>query len=145
VAEHANEAIVEWVVTEVFNTGNLAMIDQVADADLCVHYPQAPAPLCGLEQVTRAFSQSRAAFPDAYFMIEDTIAAGDRVVNRWTGRATHTGAFWGNLPTGRLVTWTGVTIYRLVAGKIAEIWIHADALSLLQQLENDGIQSRSSV
>jgi steroid delta-isomerase-like uncharacterized protein len=145
VAEHANEALIEWLVTEVFNTGNLAVFDQVGARDLCVHYPQAGAPLCGLEQVKRAFSRSRVAFPDAYFMIEDTIAAGDRVVNRWTGRATHTGAFWGIPPTGRLMTLTGVTIYRFVAGKITEIWVHADALSLRQQLESEGTSGTRGV
>jgi predicted ester cyclase len=144
VAEQANEAIIEWMVTEVFNTGNLAVIDQVGARNLCVHYPQAGGPLCGLEQVKRAFSRSRAAFPDAYFMTEDTIASGDRVVTRWTGRATHTGTFWGISPTGRLVTWTGVTIYRLVTSKIVEIWIHADALHLLQQLENNHTPGKSN-
>jgi steroid delta-isomerase-like uncharacterized protein len=145
VTGYTNEAIIDWVVTEAFNTGNLAVIDQVGVRDLCVHYPQAGTPLCGLEQVKRAFSRFRAAFPDVYLMIEDTIAAGDRVVNQWTGRATHTGTFWSIPPTGRLVTWTGVTIYRLVAGKIAEIWIQADALDLLQQLESGRTPHRSSV
>jgi steroid delta-isomerase-like uncharacterized protein len=143
-AEHINESLIEWVVTEVFNTGNLVVIDQVGARDLCVHYPQAGEPLCGRDLVKRAFSRSRAAFPDAYFMIEDTIAAGDRVVTRWIGRATHTGAFWGIPPTGQMVTWTGVTIYRLVVGKIAEIWIHADALHLLQQLDDTRRPERGS-
>ena len=142
--EQTNEAIVRRVVDEAFNIGNLTMIDQVGAHELCVHYPQADAPLCGLEQVTSAFSRSRAAFPDAYFMIEDTITTGDRVVIRWTGRATHTGTFWGLPPTGRLVTWTGVTIYHLMAGKIIEIWIHGDALSLLRQLESAPRPNRSS-
>jgi predicted ester cyclase len=145
VAGHTNEAIIEWIVTEVFNTGNLAVIDQVGARDLCVYYPQAGAPLCGLEHVKRAFSRSRAAFPDAYFMTEDMLVSGDHVITRWTGRATHTGTFWGISPTGRLITWTGVTIYRLVAGQITEIWIHADALGLLQQLESGRTLGRGSV
>jgi steroid delta-isomerase-like uncharacterized protein len=142
-AGDANEAIIRRVVNEAFNTGNLAVIDQVGSENLCVYYPQANAPLCGLEQAKRAFSRSRAAFPDAHFLIEDSIAAGDRVVIRWTGRATHTGTFWGIPPTGRLVTWSGVTIHRFVAGKIVEVWIHADALRLLQQLESGATPSRS--
>ena len=99
----ANEAIIERITTEVFNTGKLAAIDQVAVHNLCVHYPQADKPLCGLEQIKHAFSHARAAFPDAYFMTEDTVAAGDRVVTRWTARATHIGVFWGIPPTGRQI------------------------------------------
>jgi len=145
VTAQSNEAIIRRLVNEAFNTGSLAVIDQVGAHDLCVHYPQAVAPLCGLEQVKRAFSRSRVAFSDAYFLIEDTIAAGGRVVIRWTGRATHTGTFWGIPPTGRPVIWTGDAIYRLVGGKIAEVWIHADALSLLQQLESGRTSGRSNM
>jgi steroid delta-isomerase-like uncharacterized protein len=135
VARYTNEAVIEWVMTEVFNTGKLAAIDQVAVQELCVHYPQASQPLCSREQVKQAFSRSRAAFPDVYFMTEDTIAAGDRVVTRWTARATHIGIFWGIPPTGRQILWIGATIYRFVAGKIVDFWIYADALQLLQQLD----------
>ncbi|NTU78154.1 MAG: ester cyclase [Chloroflexales bacterium] len=135
-ARHTNEAIIEWVMDEVFNTGKLAAIDQVAGQNLCVNYPQASEPLCGLEQVKHAFSRARAAFPDAYFMTEDTIVADDRVVTRWTMRATHIDVFWGIPPTARQILWTGVTIYRFVAGSIAEIWVYADALQLLQQLDS---------
>ncbi len=134
--EHGNEAIIEWVVAEVFNTGNLAVIDQVAAHDLCVHYPQAQAPICGLDEVKRAFSRARAAFPDAYFVIEDRMTAGNSVVIRWTGRATHTGMFWGIQATCTSVTWAGITSHRFAGGKIAEIWMYADALSLLQQLDD---------
>ncbi|NTU82292.1 MAG: ester cyclase [Chloroflexales bacterium] len=134
-ARPTNEAIIEWVMAEVFNTGKLAAMDQVAGQDLCVYYPQASEPLCGLEQVKHAFSRARAAFPDAYVMTEDTIVTGDRVVTRWTARGTHIGIFWGIQPTARQILWTGVTIYRFVAGTIAEIWVYADALQLLQQLD----------
>jgi steroid delta-isomerase-like uncharacterized protein len=135
VITQAHEASIEWLITEVFNTGKLAALDQVAMHDLCVYYPQASEPLCGLAQVKQAFSRARAAFPDAYVMTEDTIAAGDRVVTRWTARATHIGSFWGIPPSGRQILWTGATIYRFVAGKIVEIWMYADALQLLQQLD----------
>jgi steroid delta-isomerase-like uncharacterized protein len=135
VANHAHEANIEWLISEAFNTGKLAAIDQVAVHDLCVYYPQADEPLCGLEQVKHAFSRARAAFPDVYVMTEDTIAAGDRVVTRWTARGTHIGVFWGIPPSGRQILWTGTTIYRFVAGKLVEIWIYADTLQLLQQLD----------
>lgn len=141
--EHGNEALIEQVIAEVFNTGNMAVIDQVGAHDLCVHYPQADAPLCGLDEIKRAFSRARAAFPDAYFVIEDRITAGDRVVIRWTGRATHTGAFWGIQPTGCLVMWVGITLYQFIAGRVAEIWIYADAMSLRQQLDDTHTSLRS--
>lgn len=138
-----NKATVEWITAEVFNTGKLVMIEQVAVHDLCVHYPQASKPLCGLEQVKHSFSRARAAFADAYFMTEDTIAADDRVVTHWTGRATHIGSFWGVPPTGQQILWRGVTIYRFAADTIVEVWIYADILQLLQQLDPARAMSRS--
>jgi predicted ester cyclase len=138
-ANHAHKASIEWLITDVFNTGKVAALDQVAAHNLCVYYPQASEPLCGLAQVKQAFSRARAAFPDVYVMTEDTIAAGDRVVTRWTARATHIGLFWGIEPTARPILWTGATIYRFVADTIAEIWVYADALQLLQQLDSTRI------
>ena len=143
-AIQTNEAIIERAMNEVFNTGMLAAIDQVVAPDVCVHYPQADEPLCGREQVQHVFSHARAAFADAYFMTEETIATGDHVVTRWTGRATHSGIFWGIPPTGRQILWTGATIYRFVAGKIVEIWMYADALDVLQQLGSTSIPVRSN-
>lgn len=145
-ANHGHQASIERLVTEAFNTGKLAAFDQVAAHDLCVYYPQADEPLCGLEQVKHAFSVARSAFPDLYVMTEDTIAAGDRVVTRWTAWATHIGVFWGIPPSARQILWTGATLYRFVADKIVEIWMYADALQLLQQLDPPrcGQQERAS-
>ena len=56
------------------------------------------------------------------------------VAVRWTLRGTHEGSFLGIAPTGRAVTYTGISIFRLSCGKIVERWNKADALGLLQQL-----------
>ena len=37
----------------------------------------------------------RTAFPDLHCTLEDMIAEGDKVVLRWSGRATHQGDFVG--------------------------------------------------
>jgi predicted ester cyclase len=50
---------------------------------------------------------------------------------------THTGApfFIGNLPaSGKAVRFTGCSIYRIQAGKIAEHWAEIDFASVLRQL-----------
>ena len=48
--------------------------------------------------------------------------------------ATHRGEFAGVAPTGKRVTWSGVTIYRIVGGKAAECIWRTDALGLMLQL-----------
>ena len=42
--------------------------------------------------------------------------------------------FRGIAPTGRVVRWTGIRIFRIADGKIVEHWANWDDLSLLEQL-----------
>ena len=73
--------------------------------------------------------------PDLQLIVEDQIAEGDKVATRWRMCGTHSGAeFMGMPPTGRKVDVTGISIDRLVKGKIAEHWSAEDALGMMQQL-----------
>ncbi|HEX3759216.1 MAG TPA: ester cyclase [Kofleriaceae bacterium] len=75
-----------------------------------------------------------AAFPDAHNEIHDIVAEGDRVVVRWTMTGTHTGGGLGIPATGRAVRITGITMSRVVGGRIAEHWIYRDDIATLRQL-----------
>jgi predicted ester cyclase len=75
-----------------------------------------------------------AAFPDQKWTIEELIAEGDKVVNRFTWRGTHRGDFLGIAPTGSHVEVKGVVIDRFADGKIADTRIQMDNLGLMQQL-----------
>ena len=75
-----------------------------------------------------------AAFPDYTHTPEEILAVGDRVVLRTTNRATHSGDFQGIAPTGRRISFGQIAIYRMVDGKISEVWEEADLLGLMQQL-----------
>jgi len=74
-------------------------------------------------------------FPDYSGSTDAMIADGDTVAVRYTVRGTHTGEYMDIEPTGHTVEWTGMAMYRVEAGKIAEIWIESDRLGLLRQLE----------
>lgn len=63
------------------------------------------------------------------------MAEGDKVTVRWTSYNTHSGAeFYGIPPSGKRVVLTGTTIYRLIDGKVAELWHNEDLLGMLIQL-----------
>ena len=47
---------------------------------------------------------------------------------------THNGAFQGIPPTGKTLTWTGITIVRIAGDRIVERWANVDVLSILTQL-----------
>ena len=93
----------------------------------------APQPL-DLDGYQHSMAQLLASFPDARFSIDDLIAEGDRVVVRHRLRGTHQGVFQGIPPTGKPVMMTAIGILRMVNGQIAETWLDADFLGLLQQL-----------
>jgi predicted ester cyclase len=76
----------------------------------------------------------RRGFPDVVSTIEDLIAEGDKVVARWRSRATHQGEYMGIPPSGEEVEFTGISVYRIEGGKIAESWNSEDQLGLLRQI-----------
>ena len=50
------------------------------------------------------------------------------------GTATHKGEYRGLAPTGKRITWEAISIWRIVDGKIMEMWAIADELDFLRQL-----------
>jgi predicted ester cyclase len=131
-AEH-NKAIVRRY-RETHNQNNLAALDAIVAADLIAHnlLPGVPP---GLEGGKLVHSGVVALFPDIQTATDDLIAEGDKVVERWTMRGTHTGGeFLGVAPSGKSFTMTGISIYRIANGKIVEHWANQDDLGLQQQL-----------
>jgi predicted ester cyclase len=74
------------------------------------------------------------AFPDLHFKIEDIVAEGDKVAYRLTVSGTHKGEFQGILPTNKEVSFSSTGISNIVDGKVAEDWVDADTMGLMQQL-----------
>ena len=74
------------------------------------------------------------AFPDLKYEIEDVIEAGDKLVLRWKGQGTHQGEYLGAQPTGRQVSYSGVTIFELRGDRIARAWASVDLLTLLRRM-----------
>jgi len=87
-----------------------------------------------LAQVKTAASGFHEAFPDLKHTILDLVAEGDRVALRAMDRGTHRGVYKGIEPTGRRVEFETIAIYRIVGGKIAEVWQLMDVQGLLRQL-----------
>lgn len=77
---------------------------------------------------------ARNTWGDSQATIEEIVAEGELVVTRWTVRGTHAGEWRGIAPTGKPVTITGMTIHRVVGGKITELWAEEDWLGVMQQI-----------
>lgn len=81
--------------------------------------------------VDRAFAT---AFPDLQVTVDEIVAEGDLVAVAWTAEGTQEGEFYGIPASGRTAQWEGQDLLRFACGKIAEVWIAADALGLYMQL-----------
>ncbi|TIP22899.1 MAG: ester cyclase [Mesorhizobium sp.] len=127
-----NKAHVRRVIEEVYNRGDLAVVDEVAASDLLIH--TSAQEIHGREGAKRYVAALRIGFPDLRFTVEEQIAEGDMVVTRWTARGTHRGEFQNVSPTGRGIRLTGTDIHRVIGGKIVECWAHVDELGLMRQL-----------
>ena len=97
------------------------------------HTPPVGLPT-GVEGVRAFFNMQFAAFPDGQVRSQDMIAEGDKVVHRMSGEGTHQGHFLGIPPTGKRVTWSFIDIWRIKDGLLAEHWVEADMMSMMQQL-----------
>lgn len=120
--------------TELFSTGDEALAEEVLSPQVVLHGTGGDGELRGIEAVKAFVAGYRRAFPDAHSTVEDQVAEEDRVVTRWRARGTHRGELGGSPPTGREFAIDGVTVERIAAGKIAEVWVARDELGLLRQL-----------
>ena len=127
-----NKALVRRYFEE-WNKHNLAGVEELCAPDYVGHGPSifGDMDLATMKQVMPAFFT---AFPDAHYTVEDMIAEGDKVVSRFTWRATHRGEFMGIQPSGKAVTYTGIAICRFAGSKAVEYWSSVDLLGLMQQL-----------
>lgn len=125
-----NKALVRRGFEEIWNRGNLAVIDEFIAPNYVDHEPTTT--LQGPEAHKQFVLMYRSAIPDLHITIEDQIAEGDKVVTRWTARGTHQGPLMGIPPTGKQAVVTGID--RFANGKAVEAWNNFDALGMLQQL-----------
>jgi predicted SnoaL-like aldol condensation-catalyzing enzyme len=74
------------------------------------------------------------AVPDLKVTVHDALAAGDRVVGRYSYTGTFTNPWLGNAPTGAQVTMTSIDIWRVQDGRLIEHWDEINSFELLAQL-----------
>ena len=87
--------------------------------------------------VVEGFWFYKSAFPDLTYELHEIVTAddGSAAVARWTMRGTHTGGdFFGSAPAGRTFASPGLSLHRVVDGRIVEEWEYNADLTLMRQL-----------
>lgn len=84
--------------------------------------------------VTAQFAPLIAAFPDWHWEMRHIVVDEDSIVVHFTVTGTHRGTFQGIEATGRQVSVSEFTLYRLEGGKFAAVWDLLDMDALIKQI-----------
>jgi steroid delta-isomerase-like uncharacterized protein len=129
-----NKAIVRRFIEKVWSKGDFHALDELYADKHIDHTPRADQFGQGRQGARKFISAYRSAFPDTRITIEEHFENDDKVVTRWSAEGTNTGEFMGMPATGKHATMNGVSIDRVLDGKIVESWGSSDRLGLLEQL-----------
>lgn len=115
-----NKAVAMRVFDEIFNQGKFQVANEIYAPDFQNHGLHRSVDLKTDQDAVHA---EKKAFPDLRVSVQEIIAEGDKVAVLWTFKGTHTGSGYEGLPpTGTRVEVRGITIWRMVDGRIVEEW-----------------------
>lgn len=129
--QEQNKAIAKRAFEEILSRGRFELAEELYATDFINHGIHRNA---SLEEDQAALKGWHQAFPDVVITAEKLIAEGDLVAIYWIARGTNTGTGNGLPATGKKAELAGITIWRLVDGRIKEEWSAFDQLSMMQQL-----------
>ncbi len=115
--------------------GRLETVDEIYAPDCVLYGRNIPAEWRHGTEGFKAYGQMlRAAFPDLKITHTSTVTQGSYQAIRWSFHGTHLGPLFGAPPTGKAVAMDGYDILFIEGGKIRELWVEQDMLTLLQQI-----------
>ena len=130
-----SEVLCTWF-ERVWNQSDESAIDELYATTAIAHgLPSHPLP--GPEGFKPFYRTFRSAFPNLQIEITHCLCEGDLAVVRCRVTGTHTGEFLGVPPTNRSVDFIGMTMARIVDGRVLEGWNSYDFMSMYQQLGID--------
>ena len=139
VSPEENKRVVARFVEVCQNQHNLQFADEVFHPDFVNHYKPEGRPIAGDQDRPAAgfqsfYGQLLHGFPDAAMEINEQLAERDLVATRKTFRGTHRGELWGHQPTGNVVEWEFIDIFRVRDGQLIEHWTSMDIAALRAQM-----------
>jgi len=127
-----HETTIRRLFDDVWNKGNLKVIDEICTPDVANNDPINP--VRGLDAMKGVVRKYRTAFPDCRFDVDEIASTGDTCFARWRYSGTHQGALEGIAPTGRRVSGTGLVLCHFMGDRMSQMYVNWDALGMMQQL-----------
>jgi len=126
-------ALVERYWAEVWTAGGEAAVPALLAADE-LHHWGVGGDTVGHEPFAERLRTFLTAFPDFAVRVDQVVTERDLIVSRYMATATHRGVWQGIEPTGAAVEYSGINLFRIACGRIAESWGEADHAGLLRQI-----------
>jgi predicted ester cyclase len=127
-----DKAVVRRVFDDLFSRGRYEAIDQIYSRDCSVHHR---GQFFTLDQAVTEGKGWRSAAPDLRMTADQMSVQGNIVTVQWTAQGTNTGRGNGLMkPTGKRILIHGSSRFRVLNGKIAEVWNDYDRDEIFRQL-----------
>jgi predicted ester cyclase len=127
-----NKTVVRRIVEDYWSNKNPSLVGELLAPNCAVHTPNGD--FQGIAGATLLYDTFATAFPDFRITIDEIVAEGDRVAIRHTFAGTHNGPFGEIAATGNRATVSGMMMFHVAGGKVAEARLTWDTLSLGQQM-----------
>lgn len=123
-----------------FVGGDPKSIAGLVTEDCVVHQPRWPRDTEGRDAIVEETRDNEGMLTDVVMTVNESVASGDRIAAYVTASGRNVGPLTMEdkeiAPTGHTFEVPQFGIYRVSDGRIAEAWILADALGLVEQLDN---------
>lgn len=129
-----NKAIARRLMEAAWKEGDFETAGSLLADDYVGHSAGMGKTFRSIDDLREFVETMKDGFPDLSMEIEEQVADGDTVVNRWIMRGTHDGEFMGVEPTGRSIEMSGIGIFHLDDGKVAEAFTIPDTITMMRQL-----------
>lgn len=117
-----NARVVQRVIDEIWNAGDLDLADELFGATYVNHGGLIPDLVRGPEAVKFSVALYRTAFPDLRIRADELGTDGETITLRWTARTTSLKDAGDSPTAGEGDTLTGETRIWVTRGQIVESW-----------------------
>jgi steroid delta-isomerase-like uncharacterized protein len=128
--QERNKAVARQVFEEILNQGKFQVADEIYAPDFVNHGLHRDA---GLQEDQAAARWEKRACPDLKVTVDLMAAEGDLVTVVWRAQGTNTAAASPLPATGVKWELKGITVWRIVDGRIREEWSAFDLLTVVRQ------------
>jgi predicted ester cyclase len=128
-----HESLVLRWYEDLFNAKNLTALDEIAAPACVLHLPGGGAAESG-QAIRGVFEWYHSTFADVHWTIQQIVAADEWVTVRASGTGRYVGDWHGIPSSGQPIAETSINLFRIEAGRIAEVWFEVSDLDVARQL-----------